>query len=392
VPSTHIAILGSTGSIGTAALDVLSTLGDPWRATALTTHSRIDLLIEQARRFKVPRVVVTGPEPTPSHRATLKSLGCQLLLGEAGLREVAAAPEPGTVLAAIVGAAGLPPVLAAVAHGKRIALANKESLVIAGSLLMPLARSTGAEILPVDSEHSAIFQALASGKRSEVRKLILTASGGPFRSTPAETMAAATAAQALDHPTWKMGGKITIDSATLFNKAFEMLEARWLFDIHPDSIEIVIHPQSIVHSMVEFNDGSTLAQLSPPDMRLPIQYALTYPDRAPCPSPPMDWTRPHTLTFEPPDRLKFPSLDLAFHAARTDGPSGGTLSAVMNAANEVAVEAFLAGHIRFGRITPLVAAAMDHHQLAPLTHDPTLEQLLAADAAARAFVRTRLAQ
>ncbi len=384
VDPKRVAIFGSTGSIGTSSLEVMASLSarDPgWRVEALSAHGRIDDLVAQVQRFRPRTVVVTGPEPSPSDCARLTSTGSRLLLGPQGMADVAGDTSgAGTVLAAVVGAAGLPAVLAAVGAGKRLALANKESLVLAGSLVMPLAKTTGAEILPVDSEHSAIYQAMLAGRRHEVRRVILTASGGPFRTTPLETMRRATAAQALDHPTWKMGGKITIDSATLFNKAFELIEARWLFDLAPDEIDIVVHPQSIIHSMVEFVDGNVLAQLSPPDMKTPIQYTLTHPDRLDCPCRKMDWSSSFGLTFEPPDRAKFPSVGLAYDVVRADGAAGGTAGAFLNAANEVAVARFLAGGIPFSRITEVVQSVMQRHE----QHSaPNLDDLVAADARAR---------
>jgi 1-deoxy-D-xylulose-5-phosphate reductoisomerase len=384
VQRKQVAIFGSTGSIGTSALEVMASLhqADPeWRVTALSAHGRLEELAAQVERFRPGFVVVTGSEPDRAMRSRLESGGARLLLGPEGMAEVAADRDSGgTVLASVVGAAGLPAVLAAVKAGKRLALANKESLVVAGSLVMPLARQSQAEILPVDSEHSAIYQAMLAGRRSEVLRVILTASGGPFRTTPFEQMHRATAAEALNHPTWRMGGKITIDSATLFNKAFELIEARWLFDLRPDELSIVVHPQSIVHSFVEFVDGNVLAQLSPPDMKTPIQYTLTHPDRLACPGRKMDWSASFGLTFEPPDRKRFPSVDLADAVIRQDGPTGGTAGATLNAANEVAVGEFLEGRIPFGRITEVVRGVMDRFcwQVSP-----SLDVLLEADADAR---------
>jgi 1-deoxy-D-xylulose-5-phosphate reductoisomerase len=276
----------------------------------------------------------------------------------------------------VVGAAGLPAALATVKSGKPLALANKESLVVAGSLLIPEARRRGVPLLPVDSEHSAIFQAMSCGRAADVRRVVLTASGGPFRTWPVEKIRSATLEDALNHPTWRMGNKITIDSATMFNKALELIEACWLFDLRPDQVQIVIHPESIIHSMVEFIDGSVIAQLSPPDMRTPIQYALTYPDRADGCSRRMNWAEATTLHFEPPDFKRFPALDIAYKVAE----AGGTAGAVMNAANEVAVEAFMAGKIRFGEISSVVERTVaDHH----LKCTPGLDDLLQADQSAR---------
>jgi 1-deoxy-D-xylulose-5-phosphate reductoisomerase len=289
-------------------------------------------------------------------------------------------PATDRVLSAIVGAAGLEGTWAALEAGKTVALANKETLVVAGPLVMELARSRGACLLPVDSEHSAIFQALQAGAHKDVRRVILTSSGGPFRGKSRRELRDVTADEALKHPTWQMGPKITIDSATLMNKALEVIEARWLFGLEPDQIEVVIHPQSVVHSMVEFVDGSVVAQLSPPDMRLPIQYALTYPDRHPCPGPRLDLTRPSTLNFEPPDRETFPCLDLGFEVMRR----GGTAGAALNAANEAAVTRFLGGEIGFLDIPRACRAALDSHTF---DSHPSLDQLWKVDALARLEVQ-----
>jgi 1-deoxy-D-xylulose-5-phosphate reductoisomerase len=280
------------------------------------------------------------------------------------------------VVAAVVGAAGLPAVLAAVEAGKTLALANKESLVVAGSILVPLARKNNVQILPVDSEHSAVFQAMAAGRLSEVRRVILTASGGPFRKTPLEQMRKATLADALNHPTWRMGSKITIDSATMFNKALEIIEACWLFDLPPDKVAVVVHPESVVHSMVEFVDGSVIAQLSPPDMKTPIQYALTYPERKDGCGKRLDLSRSFALHFEPPDPQRFPALAMAYQTAERSGDAG----AVLNAANETAVAAFMAGRIAFGEISDVVQRTITGHSLTP---GKELDDLLEADRKAR---------
>lgn len=382
----QVAVLGSTGSIGVSTLDVLAHLQatrpeDGWRVSLLSGHSRLDLLAEQAERFRPAQVVITGPPPDQAQLARLKQTGAVVHVGTEALAPLTARPDTGgTVVAAIVGAAGLPAVMAAVEAGKRICLANKESLVVAGHLLMPLARRTGSELLPVDSEHSAIYQAMLAGRRAEVARVILTASGGPFRTLPAHALTRVTREQALNHPTWKMGGKISIDSATLFNKALELIEARWLFELPPEQLAVMVHPQSIVHSLVEFRDGNVLAQLSPPDMRTPIQYALTYPERAASRSLRMDWSTPLNLTFEPPDTTRFASLDLAMRVLRQDGPEGGTAAAVLNAANEVAVAAFLAGRARFTDITAVVDTVLNRHRH---TAAPDLAALLSADQWAR---------
>lgn len=383
----HVAIFGSTGSIGVSALDVLSCLGadrlgggggeNEWRVTALSTHSRVEDLALQVERFRPKYVVVTGEEPSVGWRRRVEGMGAKVLLGVEGMKFVAGSGEcGGTVLAAVVGAAGLPAVVEAVRVGKKVALANKESLVVAGSVVMPLAKKSGAKILPVDSEHSAIFQAMSCGRREEVKKVILTASGGPFRTASREVMENATVEEALNHPTWRMGGKITIDSATLFNKAFELIEAKWLFDLKGEEIEVVVHPQSLIHSMVEFVDGNVMAQLSPPDMRTPIQYALTYPERFECPCRRFDWGARMNMTFEPPDRAKFVALDLAYEVAEKCGTSG----AVINAANEVAVGAFLKGEVKFGAISETVQEVMGRMRL---VESPSLEELMEADRWAR---------
>ena len=306
----------------------------------------------------------------------LRGMGVEVLAGLDGLVRMVQDPETDRVLSAIVGAVGLRGTWAALEAGKIVALANKETLVVAGPLVMELARERGASVIPVDSEHSAIFQAMACGGSKEVRRVILTSSGGPFRGMTAKELAGVTPEQALRHPTWKMGPKISIDSATLMNKALEVIEARWLFGLEPDQIEVVVHPESVVHSMVEFIDGSVMAQLSPPDMRLPIQLALTYPDRVPGPCPLLDLTRAMSLHFEPPDRDTFPALDLGFEVMRRAGTAG----AALNAANEAAVARFLAGEIGFLDIPRACRSALDHH---PFDPRPTLDALWRVDAWAR---------
>jgi 1-deoxy-D-xylulose-5-phosphate reductoisomerase len=382
----RVAILGSTGSIGCNALDVIESLGDGFRAVALTAHSRGEALLEQVRRHRPAAVALTGEAPPDEALCRqIRELGAQVYLGADGMVQIVRRDDVNVVLAAVVGAAGLPAVLAAVDSGKRLALANKEALVVAGSLLVPEARRRGVPILPVDSEHSAIFQAMQCGRLGEVRRVILTASGGPFRTASAEQIRNATYDEAMAHPTWKMGSKITIDSATMFNKGLELIEACWLFDLPPDRVEIVVHPESVVHSMVEFVDGSVIAQLSPPDMRLPIQYALTYPARAAGPARKLDLTRAMSLRFEPPDFERFPALGIAYDVARRKG----TLGAVMNAANEEAVAAFAAGRVAFGEISTLVGLTIDAHQFVDA---PTLDELLAADRWARETVRERVSE
>jgi 1-deoxy-D-xylulose-5-phosphate reductoisomerase len=309
-----------------------------------------------------------------------------LYVGENGMSEMVCRNDVDVVLAAIVGSAGLRPVLAAIRAGKQIALANKESLVVGGSLIIPEARQRGVQILPVDSEHSAIFQAMQCGRRDEIQRVILTASGGPFRSASTEEIDRATLAEALNHPTWRMGSKISIDSATMFNKALELIEACWLFDLPPEKIEVVIHPESVIHSMVEFVDGSTIAQLSPPDMRTPIQYALTYPHRKTGIGGRMDFKASFSLNFHAPDPQRFIALRLGYEVARQPGTTAG---AVFNAANEVAVAAFMQGRIRFGMISRIVELTMQSCVPQPA---PTLEGLLAADRGAREMAEEVIAK
>jgi 1-deoxy-D-xylulose-5-phosphate reductoisomerase len=381
----RIAVLGSTGSIGCNTLDVIEHLGEGYRVTALSAHRQSGKLIEQVRRHRPAVVAITDQATAESVASLLRELGSQLLVGPAGLVELVRRKDVDTVVAAVVGAAGLPAAIAAIEAGKPLALANKESLVCAGSILIPLARRLGVPILPVDSEHSAIFQAMLSGKRSEIRRVILTASGGPFRCASMEQIEQATLADALNHPTWKMGGKITIDSATMFNKALELIEACWLFDLEPEQIEIVVHPESVVHSMVEFVDGSVIAQLSPPDMRTPIQYALTHPERVNGNSRRLDLSKAFALRFEPPDFDRFPALRMAYDVAR----AGGTAGVVLNAANEAAVEAFTSGKIRFVEISRLVELTLRQHLV---QQGPSLDDLFAADRWARRTVETHLSQ
>jgi 1-deoxy-D-xylulose-5-phosphate reductoisomerase len=379
----RIAILGSTGSIGCNTLEVIEHLGAPYQVAALSAHSQVDKLLEQVRRHRPAAVAVTDPAAAERVRAALGPGGPTLYCGPGGTVELVRRSDVDVVVSAVVGAAGLPAALACVELGKTLALANKESLVCAGSLLIPLAKKTGAKLLPVDSEHSAIFQAMASGRREEVRRVILTASGGPFRTASAEQIRTATLADALNHPTWKMGGKITIDSATMFNKALELIEACWLFDLPPEQVSIVVHPESVVHSMVEFIDGSVIAQLGPPDMRTPIQYALTYPQRRDGVSRRLDLSRAFSLRFEPPDLERFPALQLAYDVAA----AGGTAGAVLNAANEAAVSAFTSGKIAFGEISLLVARTIARHDVQPR---PSLDDLLSADRWARADVAEQI--
>ncbi len=379
----RVIILGSTGSIGTSALDVISALSDGFEVVGLAANTSWRDLADQARRFGPVRVAMTDPASAARLKGELAG-SIEVLDGEGALTELVERTECDFVLAAVVGAAALPATLAAVRLGRTVNLANKEAMVVAGSLIVPLARRTGAKLLPVDSEHSAIFQAMHAGRADEVEGVYLTASGGPFRTWSIDQITAATLEDALNHPTWDMGPKITIDSATMMNKALEVIEAKWLFDLSPASIEVVIHPESIIHSMVEFCDGSIVAQLGSPDMRTPIQYALTYPARRAGPARRLDVKSLRRMHFEPPDPQRFPALGLGHQVART----GGTSGAVLNAANEAAVEAFRSGRIRFVDIVGVTSEVLaGHNALA----DPTLEDLMRADAWARGQVERMIA-
>ncbi len=374
---TNVVVLGSTGSVGRSALSVLEHDGGRrLRAFGLGAMANADLMLAQARSARPRYVAMADPSAAGLVKAELHALGIELLVGPEGIERLASDPEADRVLTAIVGAAGLRGTWAAVEAGKTVALANKETLVVAGPLVRDLARRTGATLLPVDSEHSAIFQAMRCGTAKEVRRVILTSSGGPFRGKSRKELETVTREQALRHPTWSMGPKISIDSATLMNKALEVIEARWLFDLKPEQIEVVIHPESVVHSMVEFVDGSVIAKLSPPDMRLPIQYALNYPDRVPGPCPLLDLSRSLCLHFDPPDRETFPCLDLGFEVMGR----GGTAGAALNAANEAAVGRFLEGSIEFLDIPRACRAALDHHKY---DAHPSLDDLWKVDSWAR---------
>jgi len=376
----RLAVLGATGSIGTQTLDVVRLFPDRFDVRALTCGANVDLLTEQAREFR-PEVVVAGSAPkakTLRHR--LSSLDIEVLAGEAGLRHVAARDDVDSVVAAVVGFAGLVPVLAALRAGKRVALANKETMVVGGDLVQEAVEEGDGELLPVDSEHSAIFQCIAGESERTVEAVVLTASGGPFRTRPANTFDDVTVDEALNHPNWSMGPKITIDSATMMNKGLEVIEARWLFDLTVDEIQVLVHPQSIVHSMVAFADGAVKAQLGVPDMKVPIQYALSYPSRWPAPHERLDWSEVSRLDFEQPDTDKFPCLQLAYDAL----DAGGTAPAVLNAANEQAVSLFLEEEIAFVDIPRAIEDAMD--QLT-LNGTPTLEDLSDADEWARECVK-----
>ena len=377
-----VSVLGSTGSIGTGALEVIESLASDYRVVGLAAGNRWQLLADQACRFHPGSIALASAEHRDELRAALNG-DTELLEGPDAVERLATLPEADVVISAIVGAAGLPATIAAARAGKDIALANKESLVVAGAILMPVIKETGARLLPIDSEHSAVFQAMRAGHPNEVRKIYLTASGGPFRTWSVQRMQQATLDDALNHPTWNMGRKITIDSATMMNKALEIIEAHWLFDLDPERIEIVVHPESIVHSMVEFCDGSIVAQLGSPDMRTPIQYALTFPERRPCCSRPLDIMGLRQLNFEEPDRSRFPAIDLGYEAARL----GGTAGAVLNAANEAAVEEFCGGRIAFTDIVRLNAQVLSRHQTMTA---PTLSDVLDADQWARNEVRACL--
>ncbi len=372
----RVVVLGSTGSIGTSCLDVVGHLGDRLEAFGLSAHKSWETLLGQVQQFRPACVAVTDEEAARQMERQQLPPRTRLLTGPEGVAAMVTDPAADVVLTAIVGAAGLNGTWLALDAGKTVAVANKETLVMAGPLVMELARQRGAAVLPVDSEHSAIFQAMQAGRAGEVRRVVLTASGGPFRGKRAAELADVTAAEALRHPTWRMGPKITIDSATLMNKALEVIEARWLFDLAPEQIDVIIHPESIIHSFVEFTDGSVLAQLSPPDMRLPIQYALTYPERVAGPARRLNWAELGSFHFEQPDRETFPALELGFEVARR----GGTCGAVLNAANEAAVGLFLAGELRFLDIARACRAALESHHYSAR---PSLAELSAIDRWAR---------
>ncbi len=366
-----VVILGSTGSVGSNALAVIARLPDRFRLVGLAACSRWQRLAEQTKQFRPQAVSLYDTSVVDKLSEALNGASPEILSGSGGLLKLATHPDCHTVLAASSGTATLPAVLAAIEAGKTIALANKELLVMAGCVAMPLAKAQKVSIIPVDSEHSAIFQAARSGKRSEISKVFITASGGPFRDSSAQQMAEASVEEALAHPTWSMGPKVTIDSATMMNKALEIIEAHWLFDLPAEMIEVVIHPESIIHSMVEFRDGSVLAQMSPPDMRSPIQYALTFPERLAGCTERLEVGHLASMSFHPPDLARFPAIELGYRVVRT----GGTSGAVLNAANEALVEAFLQRRIRLTDISMLAETVLDHHQLIP---EPDLSDILAA--------------
>lgn len=367
--SENITILGSTGSIGTQTLDIIRRYPDKFKAVALTAHHNWDLLAAQAREFKPERVVIGDDDNYLDLKDALKDEKIEVMAGSEAIAECAAMPSADTVVTAMVGYSGLLPTVRAIGADKRIALANKETLVVAGELITSLLKKSQSEILPVDSEHSAIYQCLQGEDRKNLRKIILTASGGPFRNYKKEDLGSVTVEMALRHPNWNMGAKVTIDSATMMNKGFEMIEAHWLFDCMPENIDVLVHPQSVIHSMVEFCDGSVKAQLGVPDMHLPISYALGYPERLPDAEAALDFMACGNLTFEKPDTGKFPLLDIAFEAIK----QGGTAPCIMNAANEVAVSAFLNDLISFTDIAGLVETTLNKMQP---SSDVTLENLI----------------
>lgn len=368
--------MGSTGSIGTQTLDVISEYPDRLYPSLLTANRNVDLLIEQALKFKPRRVVIAQSDCYTKLRDTLAGEPIEVMCGQQAIADAAAADDVDIVVTAMVGYSGLAPTISAIKAGKTIALANKETLVVAGELITRLVKQYGSRLVPVDSEHSAIFQCLVGEDPESVDKLILTASGGPFRTRPKEELYGVTRADALNHPNWSMGAKVTIDSASMMNKGFEMIEARWLFGIPSERIEIVVHPQSIVHSMVAYSDGSVKAQLGLPDMRLPIRYALNYPERLPSACRKMSVADYANLTFEAPDREMFPLLDMAFDAIHR----GGNVPCALNAANEIAVAAFLADRIGFMQMPEVVAEAVARNRFIA---SPTYDDYVATNAEIR---------
>lgn len=368
-------MLGSTGSIGTQTLDIVAEYPDKFHASVLTARSNWELLARQARKFLPSLVVLTEPKFFPLLKEALADLPIEVQLGSEAICHAASLPEVDVVVTAMVGYSGLLPTISAIEAGKTIALANKETLVVAGEIITGMIRNSNSEIIPVDSEHSAIFQCLVGEKTKEARKILLTASGGPFRKYSKQELEFVTVKDALNHPNWNMGAKVTIDSASMMNKGFEMIEAHWLFGCPPDNIEIVVHPQSIVHSMVEFVDGSIKAQLGEPDMHLPIRYALGFPDRLATETHPLSLTQYSTLTFEAPDYNKFPLLGFAFDAIR----QGGNMPCILNAANEKAVAAFLNERIRFIDMPRIVEYVM---RSTPFIQAPTLPDLIESNSEA----------
>lgn len=379
-----IAILGSTGSIGTQTLEIVRG-NQGLQVVALAAGSSVEKMEAQIREFRPMKACMWSEEAAADLRARVADLDVEVLAGMEGLLEIAVLPESQVLVTAIVGMIGIRPTIAAIQAGKDIALANKETLVTAGHIIMPLAQRCGVAILPVDSEHSAIFQSLHGERRSRVEKILLTASGGPFRGKTREELADMTVEDALKHPNWSMGKKVTIDSASLCNKGLEVMEAKWLFDVALDQIEVVVHPQSILHSAVQYADGGIMGQMGVPDMKLPIQYALFYPDRRPMDIGRVDLCKLGSLTFEKPDTDTFRGLALAYRAAQR----GGSLPTVFNAANEKAVALFLKKKIRFLQIPELIATAMDAHQV---RENPTLEEILSAESETYEYIRQKFGE
>ena len=372
----QLAILGSTGSIGTQALEVVSEHSDLFEVYALTANNQVDLLINQARKYMPEEVVIANERKYPELKEALEDLPIKVWAGADAIAQMVQSEPIDMVLTAMVGYSGLRPTISAIKAGKAIALANKETLVVAGELIMKLAAEHKVPILPVDSEHSAIFQCLTGAYDNPIEKILLTASGGPFRTKSLEELATVTKAQALRHPNWTMGAKITIDSASMMNKGFEMIEAKWLFDVTPDQVQVVVHPQSVIHSMVQFEDGAVIAQLGIPDMKLPIAYAFSFPTRMRSMAPRLDFNQYSTLTFEEPDMERFRNLAFAFEAAR----QGGNMPCILNAANEVVVAAFLQDRIGFLQMSDVIEQTM---RKASFIVNPSYEDYVATDTEAR---------
>ena len=372
----QLAILGSTGSIGTQALEVVSEHSDLFEVYALTANNQVDLLINQARKYMPEVVVIANERKYPELKEALEALPIKVWAGADAIAQMVQSEPIDMVLTAMVGYSGLRPTISAIKAGKAIALANKETLVVAGELIMKLAAEHKVPILPVDSEHSAIFQCLTGAYDNPIEKILLTASGGPFRQKTLEELATVTKAQALRHPNWTMGAKITIDSASMMNKGFEMIEAKWLFDVTPDQVQVVVHPQSVIHSMVQFEDGAVIAQLGIPDMKLPIAYAFSFPTRMRSMAPRLDFNQYSTLTFEEPDMERFRNLAFAFEAAR----QGGNIPCILNAANEVVVAAFLQDRIGFLQMSDVIEQTM---RKASFIVNPSYEDYVATDTEAR---------
>lgn len=372
----QLTILGSTGSIGTQALEVVSEHSDLFEVYALTANNQVDLLINQARKYMPEVVVIANERKYPELKEALEDLPIKVWAGADAIAQMVQSEPIDMVLTAMVGYSGLRPTISAIKAGKAIALANKETLVVAGELIMKLAAEHKVPILPVDSEHSAIFQCLTGAYDNPIEKILLTASGGPFRRKTLEELATVTKAQALRHPNWTMGAKITIDSASMMNKGFEMIEAKWLFDVTPDQVQVVVHPQSVIHSMVQFEDGAVIAQLGIPDMKLPIAYAFSFPTRMRSMAPRLDFNQYSTLTFEEPDMERFRNLAFAFEAAR----QGGNMPCILNAANEVVVAAFLQDRIGFLQMSDVIEQTM---RKASFIVNPSYEDYVATDAEAR---------